>query len=159
MDRYDELYTDLCSSLTRWAAQKVTALQGEFPGLQFVDWDAHSELHELPSGDLLGPAGVAMTDQGKFFEATVSVGLSTMNDPNLFRIRALASKVFADFRPERKLPVYRSETAVVDETPVALGWLVFQPPTIITPMSRAETRILQFVNAQGMLSPRLPHVG
>lgn len=154
--RYDELYYDVCLSLIRYANEKIAA--AGVPDLQFIDWDAHANIFELPKGqvDLLGPAGVGMTDEGDFIEAVLSIGVSTINDRGLFRIRKLVSSVYADLRPEQQIPIYRAATTSQPGQPQRVGFLVMTSPCIISPMSRAETRSLQFVQARGLLDPRLP---
>lgn len=158
--RYDELYYDLCASIVLYAKNKIATLLVEFPDLVFIDWDEHAEIHELPDRkDLMGPAGVGLVNDGEFFDVTFSVGVSTVNDPGNFRIRALVSKIFGDLQPQQQLQIYRAATTTANVAPTPVGWLQMQPPTIATPMSRAETRKWQFVQARGLLDPRVPFEG
>lgn len=157
MNRAAELYTDVASSLQKWCLDKIATMQTSHPGLQDIDWDAHSELHELPSCDLLGTAGLGMVREQAFFEIAFSIGMSTFGDTNLFRIREMASTVFGDLQPLAKVPIYRSANYVSGDPP--LGWMIVQSPVMITPISRAETRVLQFLNARATLDPLLQHVG
>lgn len=155
--RYDEIYYDVCLSVVRYCKQKIAALSDLYPDLQYLDFDGHSEIHELPDGkDCLGPAGIGLTQEEKMFEAVLSVGVSTINDPGLFRIRGLISNVFGDLQAEKKLPLYRAATTVANTPPEPIGFFVFQSPAIVVPMSRAETRLLQFVQARALLDPMTP---
>jgi hypothetical protein len=154
--RYDELYTDLCASIVKYCVDKINVLDATYPELQFLDWDAHGEMRELPDKDLLGPAGVGMVQEDNTFEVTFSIGVSTRNDRSLNRLRRLVSNIYADLRPQQKLHMYRLATAVAGTPPTPLGWLVCQSPCLITPITRAETRAFQFVQLRGLLDPKLP---
>lgn len=159
IDREDELYEDVCASIIKWCDARIAEMSFGI-NLTYIDWDAHSEasLAELPSNDLLGPAGIGMTEEGTFHDVVFSIGISVMNDQNLFRIRKMVSKVFGALKPGKQIPIYRRATAVNTDTP-PVSWLVLESPTIITPVSRAETRVLQFVMTRGRLNPLTAHVG
>lgn len=150
MIREDEIYDDVTISLEKYCVDKIAALQSDYPGLQFLDWDSVAEVHELPDADILGPAGLGLTEEDNMWQLVMSVGVSTVNDKDISRLRKLASKVFADFRPRKIVPIYRNETAT------EIGWAVVQSPVIITPVSRQASRALQFIQFQALLDPRTP---
>lgn len=158
--RYDELYSDVCASIIKYALDKIEAVAADYPELQYLDWDAHAEARELPDKDLLGPAGVGFVEEEVgLWDVTFSIGISTRNDRTLFRLRRLVGSVYADLRPEQKVAVYRLAAAQPNVTPTPLGWIVCQSPCIITPVTRAETRAFQFVQLRGLLNPQIPFVG
>lgn len=149
-NRYDEIYDDLCVTMQKYAVDKIAVLLGANPNLQYFDWDTVSEANEMPDTDLLGPAGIGMTDEGKFFHVLFSFGVAVKDDPNLFRLRKIASSVYADFRPETVLPVYRH----ADGLPVS--WMQVTPPVTVSPIVRAASRPLIFVTGSAMLDPSAP---
>ncbi len=157
--RHAELVIDIKSSIIKWSLAKIAelrALHSDFNTLQFLDWDAHSSIPELPDTDLLGPAGIGITEDNGIYEIMMSIGFSSTKDPNLFRITRMASSVFADFLSEKQIPIFRSATAVSGQTPTTVGFIVFTSGTQLVPMSRAENRALQFVQARGFLDPATP---
>lgn len=151
MDRFDDLYDDLCVTMQRYANLKLAGLLADNPTLQYFDWDTASEANELPDTDLLGPSGLGFTDEGKTFDLIFSFGVSTVNDPNLFRLRKLASKIYKDFRPDAVLDIYSHDDGVV------YSWAKVVGPTVITPIQRALTRPLQFITVNAVLDPFAPY--
>lgn len=147
MSRYDEIYDDVVASLQKYCVDKATAL-----GVEYLDWDMVSEVHELPDTDLLGPAGIGMTESSSgIFELVFGIGIASVNDPNLSRLRRAASQVFADFRIGKTIPIYRNETAQ------PIGWAVIEAGTSVTPISKSGSRPRQFVQAIALLDPSAPH--
>lgn len=147
MNRKSEIYGDVCVTLQKYAVDKVAALVADHPSLTYFDWDTVSEAHELPDNDLLGPAGLGFIDEGKFFTGVFSFGCSTVNDPNLFRLRQIVSSVYADFIPDDMVPMYRHLTGE------AVSWMKVTPPVSVTPITRAVTRPLQFVTVNVAIDP------
>lgn len=154
MSRFDEIYDDITASIQKYAVDKRVVLLTESPGITYFDFDTVAEAHELPDGDLIGPAGLGLTEaESGIFEIVASVGVSTVNDPNLYRLRKMISKVYADLRPMKQIELYRHATT----TPV--GWAVIQGGTSITPINKAASRALQFVTFQALIDPSAPHRG
>jgi hypothetical protein len=154
MQRDDELYLDVVASVLKYCTGKIATLQVAYPNLRFLDWDAHAETHELPTNDLLGPSAVTLSeDQTDFLEMTAAIGVSTIDDIGLFRIRGLVSTIFGDMRPTKQIPLYRYATGQ------QVAWIVMAAPTMVSPMSRAETRLFQFIQFRGLLSPLAETLG
>jgi hypothetical protein len=148
MSRYEEIYDDAVASFQKYCVDKVAALLSVSPGLQYLDWDSVSEVHELPDTDLLGPSGLGITEESSdMFQLVVGIGVCTVNDTNLMRLRKMASNVFADFRPTKTIPIYRRETASL------VSWAVVEGGTSISPIVRSGSRPRQFINFSARLDP------
>lgn len=119
--------------------------------IEFIDWEAHANIHELPDTDLIGPTAITITEMSEqVLEVSFAIAVSSYEtDKNLFRMRAYLAEAFERMRAGKQLMIYDSETAA------KLGYLVITPGTIMAPMSRAETRPWQFVQASGLLEPTL----
>ena len=76
-------------------------------------------------------------------------GVSTENDSGLFTLRTAISRIYDDMEPERTLDVYNGDTAEL------IGHMVLLYNTTVQPMSKAETRPFQFVEAIANLDPFL----
>lgn len=112
---------------------------------QFVDWDTHANMHEIPQVDLLGPNALAWRADDTFCEITVAIGVSTINDANLFKSWGAISYIFEKLLPKKTIPFYESSTQVVR------SYMIVVDGTTVAPMSRAEIRPYQFVQASLLL--------
>lgn len=115
----------------------------------YVDWDAHSQIHELPnSKTLVGPAGIGMMhEMDDDIQVVFSVGVCTEDDQNLFRLRSLMSKLYGALAPQTRVTLYDHATSTI------ATWMVVAPPVSITPVTKAETRSLQFIQVRAMIDP------
>lgn len=138
-----DLYTCVCNSLIRFGEDFRKANN---PGAAFFDWDAHADIAEMPEQDCMGPAGIGLADEGKIQQVVFAFGLSTVGDPNLFRLRGSISKLYGLLRPEAKIPVY-------DTVGTVHSWMVVKSPLTIAPVSKAEVRSIQFITAMALLDP------
>lgn len=116
---------------------------------EYVDWDAHAQVSELPTENLLiGPAGFGLTEETTgMYEVVFSFGVSTYNDPNLFILRSVTSKLFGKLKVGQTIPIYDADTAEI------ISSMVIKTPRGITPVSKAEIRSLQFIELVGLLEP------
>lgn len=119
--------------------------------IQFIDWESHANIHELPDADLIGPTALTITEMSpQFMEVTFAVAVSSFaSDKNLFRMRSYMSEAFERMRVGKQIEIYDSESAV------KIGYLKLTDGTLVAPMSRAETRPWQYVQATGLLEPTL----
>lgn len=119
--------------------------------IEFIDWESHANIHELPNTDLIGPTAITVTElSSQMFEVNFAIAVSSYeSDKNLFRMRDYLSEAFESLRPNKQIGVYDSASAQ------KVGYLIFTDGTFMSPMSRAETRPWQFVQANGLLEPGL----
>ncbi len=142
---YEKLYENLHSSLTVFAQGIIEdrkLLNPEVP-LEFIDWEAHANIHELPDTDLIGLTALTVTeDSAHMFQGSFTLGASSFSsDKNLFRLRNYVGKAFSCMRSECKIPFYDAEACTM------VGWLYIVDGTTIMPMTRADARPLQFIQA------------
>lgn len=142
---HENYYNNICLSIVKFARDFQAA---KFSASTYVDWDAHAEVNELPTGDLIGPAGIGLsTEQVNFDYVVFAFGISTIDDPNLFRLRKTMSQLHAKLRPMTKIPIYDADTAQV------ISWMVVKTPLSISPVSKAELRAVQFINVMALIGP------
>lgn len=142
----DTLYENVVASLIRWIQDHREAHQ---PGAEYVDWDAHASITELPVTPMvMGPAGCGLTEEtpGEY-EVVCSFGVATYQDENLFMLRKAISRLFGQLKIGAKIPIYDADTGQV------ISWMIVSSPRSVTPVTKAEVRSLQFVNLTGRLDP------
>jgi hypothetical protein len=139
-----DIYSCICSSIIRFGEtfRKANAL----PSATYFDWDAHAQLSELPENDVVGPAGIGLSNEGKITQVVFSIGLATVGDANLFRLRKMMSQLYGELQPEMTIPVY-------DTTGTRRSWLVVKSPVTIAPVSKSEVRACQFISVMALLDP------
>ena len=140
-------------SLTHFSNELIAEFRNRYPDFQieYIDWESHANIHELPDTDLVGPTAITITELSpQMLEVSFAIAVSTYaDDKNLFRMRDYLAETFELVRPNKQLRIYDSATAA------ALGYLVLTDGTFLAPMSRAETRPWQYVQATGLLEPVL----
>ena len=148
-----KIYPSVWGSITRFSNMLITDLRtiNADGDLSFIDWESHANINELPDKDLLGPTAMTITENSsQMFEINFAIAVSTYSsDKNLFRMRSYLAEAFERMRTQKQLKVYDSQTAA------ALGYMVFIDGTMIAPMSRADVRPWQYVQATALLEPLL----
>lgn len=118
------------------------------PGAEYVNWDAHAQIGELPASDAIGLAGVGLAeDSPGHYEVAVAVALSTWDDQNLIRLTGLVSDFFDLLPIEGRVPVYDPTTAD------PMSFMVVAGPRSVSPVGKAETRSVQALEFRLLLSP------
>lgn len=115
-------------------------------GVQFFDFDAHSEETELPVKDLIGLADLSWAEDEKTYEVMVSIGVSTTEDPNLFRHHDIIDALSSVLRVEDQVNLVDPATGSV------IGWMVAQNGVSLLPMARTKVRGLQFLMVRFLTS-------
>lgn len=149
----EHLYWHVVQSIKKLCVELAAEFQADGVSAPvLIDWDEHADIHELPTGDLIGPAGCGVTNDGSMMEVVMAIGVSTMDDKGLFKLRKMISRIYDRLSPEQKVTIYNAETAL------PVSWMVMASDTTVTPMTKAETRPYQFVEARGLIDPRAPFV-
>lgn len=132
----EALYENIWSSIVNFCNDVI-----EGKDAQYVDWEAHANMHELPEGDLVGSTAITFTEEEpELFSGSFAIGVSTQtNDTNLFRLRKYVGEIFSKLRPGMKVALFDRETMA------QLGWLYVVNGTMVMPMTRADARPLQFI--------------
>lgn len=147
------LYPSLWGSITALTNEIITEMAAAHPEatIQFVDWEAHANIEELPDVDLIGPTALTFMEiTPEMWDVNFSIAASTYkSDENLFRMRHYMSHVFERLRPTRQVQIYDDLTAE------RFGYLVVTDGTGLMPMTRSTTRPWQYVQVNGLLEPGL----
>lgn len=138
------LYNNIIASILR----VITTFQAaQMPGSVYFDWDAHAQADAMPEGDLIGPAGCGMSHEEPGIHVVFSIGISTSNDQNLFRLRAAMSQLYGIFKPQTSIPIYDTDTNEI------VSFMVVRTPVAIMPTTKAQIRSVQFFNATALIDP------
>lgn len=147
------IYQDIWGSIVKLSQDLIASVEPDYPDIdiQFIDWEAHANIEELPAADLIGPTSLTVTEhESGLFEASFAIGASSYStDQNLFRHRDYIARIFELMRPEMKMKLYDAGSASEK------GVMVFTNGTLIAPMSRAETRPWQYCQGVALLIPQL----
>ncbi|MBD9544260.1 hypothetical protein IB276_32975 [Ensifer sp. ENS04] len=139
----NKLYENLHGSLVAFTQSIIEDRKLVYPDvpIEFVDWEAHANIHELPDQDLIGLTAVTLTEEEvEMFSGSFTIGISSFaSDKNLFRLRNYVGEAFARMRPLSKIPFYDAEACQ------QRGWLIITDGTTVMPMTKADARPLQFV--------------
>jgi len=138
------IYDDLWASCVKFCQDKITSITVEgVASPQFLDFDTHATLTGLPDADLLGIRGFSFEVDDHLVHISVLFGVATKSDDtNLFRHRAMISRLFQDLIPMKQIACVDATTGVVK------GMLVAQNGTAVLPVTSADTRPLQFIAVQ-----------
>ena len=108
--------------------------------LQVINWDAHADSQgELPKADLIGPAMFELQEDEGTFSVTGMIGISTVNDENLFRLTNYVGKVFELLRPGRRVTKYDALNGA------ELGVMTAENGTKVLPVLKTDLRPMQFI--------------
>ncbi|KQS84256.1 hypothetical protein [Rhizobium sp. Leaf383] len=145
------IYENLHSSLTMFAMGIIEDRKIVHTGetIEFIDWEAHANIFELPDHDLVGLTTLALTeDEPETFNGSFTIGISTFaSDKNLFRLRNYVGEAYRRMRPGSKIPFYDAEACK------QTGWILVADGTTVMPMTRADARPLQFVQCSFVIDP------
>lgn len=133
---------DLHGSLIKFTQDFIAKarLDNVSTDLDFINLDAHAEIHEWPAVDLIGLQGFAVQTNDKMHEVAASLFVMTINDPNLFKHYELLDRLFTALKPENIIKLYSAATAAEK------SWMVVADGTSVYPVGRAETRTLQAIH-------------
>ncbi|WP_419902483.1 hypothetical protein [Kiloniella sp.] len=140
-DTFKIVHTSILAFCNQFAEQSQTNNMSDT--LTITDFDAHADIQRLPTDeDLIGPLEFSMVMDEKLIEVTTNIAISTVEDTNITRLRALTNSLFQKLTPGQRIPL-------VDPTNRApIGTLVTMNGTAILPISRTSTRPLQLISVQ-----------
>lgn len=145
------IVSNVTGSLARFCQDVIEDLhaQGLSQNAQFLNFDFHADVHELPPTDLLGIIGLAIDEDDKEHTVTVGFCVTCFDDLNGFRHREIMAMLYERLRPEMTLTYYDAATAE------ELGWMVVIDGTSLLPVGRSEVRPFQFLQVAMKVSPGL----
>lgn len=118
--------------------------------IQYLEIDARKELDDgsLPPTDVMGITQFALAQQDQsLWMVHFMVGISTVNDTNLFRLRDLANLVFNRMQGGNTMDLYDSASGT------KATWIYILPETASLPTHRVETRPFRFIQVQALIDP------
>lgn len=127
-------YMNCCASVL-----KLCKDFGDAHGLTVHDFDAHATLAELPSVDLIGPMELEVENDEGMLTLMGMIGISLVEDLNLFRTRPLVAELFRDLSPDKTFNLYNAEDGK------RYGIMKVRNGTQVFPVVRTKQRPVQFV--------------
>lgn len=112
---------------------------GYSSNLEVFNFDAHADLTSLPTNDLVGLAEFGLVVQEKNFSIQTMVGISTLDDENLFRLERLVDQLVYRIQPETFVKYYDVTSGLV------VGNLKVMPGLEVFPIVKTDIRPLKFV--------------
>ncbi|MBN9548145.1 MAG: hypothetical protein J0H31_04480 [Alphaproteobacteria bacterium] len=145
-------YMNVWTSIAAYVNQQIQmiAANGIAPAdmLQMFDWEAHANIEEAPAKHLIGPASLALDEvTDGIYSATFVIGVGSFNDEGLFVHRRMVDLLFKSLKTGTRMSVFDSQT----EQPYS--WLKIVDGTAVAPMTKANTRALQFIQAEALVDP------
>ena len=142
---------NIWSSIVVLTKQLIAEMAAEYPNskIEFIDWEAHANINELPNCDLVGPTAMTITEHSpSLVSVSFAIGVSTyQDDKNLFRHRDYIGRVFERLRPESTFSYFDSEASLVKSV------LIATDGTMLSPMTKSESRPWQYVQCECLLQP------
>lgn len=131
-------------------AGEAMKLAGISDNVGYIELDARTELkdNEIPAHDIIGLTQFSISEiESHIWEVHFMIGLSTMADQNLFRLRAMANFIYNLVPAGAQLTFYDAETA--EEK----SWIHVLPGSTQLPTHRVETRPFRFIQVRALLDP------
>jgi hypothetical protein len=125
------------SSLLRFCSDFAAAREG----MQALDFDAIDQDSQVPAVDVIGISGLSVDLDDKMASCRVQIGISTVNDTNLFRLYQYAAALLEAFVPAQWLPLYDADTGQ------QIGRLIVENGTRLLPVGDASSRPVQYLMA------------
>ena len=139
----DDVLLHLQASLVRFCMDFIDEIDGlGFSGYSFVNLDGHAQLTKLPETDLIVMEGFSLVDQEKTLSVICLFGVSTMNDPGLYRHIRVLSMLFDKLKTMQEIPIYHATQNVV------IGWMKATSGTQALPITKADVRSIQLIGVE-----------
>ena len=136
------IYLDAYNSVVNYIQSAVEELRinGYSDDLEFRDIDGHAESAVIPNNDFIFLKDFSGSVEDHFRYWVFSVGVSTVEDENLFRHRRIISFLLDRLIPLTTIDLYDSETLKHEK-----GCLTVRNDVIVAPFSKYNTRAVQFL--------------
>lgn len=132
----DLIMMDMDASLKRFC---VLWGQAQTPPIAFEDLDTHADDNTVPKTDLIGTSGFSLSTNAPFVDVEVMIGVSTMNDTNLLRLRELVARLFQRLQPLQTIDVLDYKTGE------KMGNMIVQDGVRVLPVGGSQSRPLQYL--------------
>lgn len=134
-------FSTLRKSLVRFLYDfgQDTSKNGYGEVLEYVELDAHAQVHELPEGNVIGLSGFSMEFDDHLIYVDTAIGLIMRGDKDLIRHGEVMDALLGHLRPTRTLPVYHPTTGNT------IGWMAIENGVEVMPVGKADTRTVQMI--------------
>lgn len=143
----EDVYLDVYNSVVRYIKDTIQEMleEGLVTDIDFQDIDRHAEEQVLENKDYILFRSFSSNQEDIMSDYVFEVGVTTFEDQNGFRHRAIVNKMNKKFRPLNTITIYSHKTLEK-----RMGTLIFRVPTTIQPTAKFNTRAVQFllVNAE-----------
>lgn len=138
----EDVYLDVYNSVVRYIKDSIQEMleNGIAQDLSFQDIDRHAEEQVLENRDYILLRSFSSNQEYILSDYVFEVGVTTFEDKNGFRHRAIINELNKKFRPMNTMQVYSHKTLEK-----RLGVLKFTEPTTIQPTAKYNTRAVQYL--------------
>ena len=126
---------DIHASLLRFCAD----FSERYPGMAVENFDAHADESTIPKSDIVGLSGLSIALDDSFVSTKLMIGISTLDDMNLFRLMDRMDVLLDRLKPTQRLPVYDADTGIEK------GWMIVENGTTLMPVGGSKARPLQYI--------------
>lgn len=135
------IYRAARKSTVRFIRDQIMALNRP---IEYLDWDEASDIQKLPSIDLIGLNGFALTNDGSLHNLIFGVTFSSLNDNNLARITDYVDHFYDMVQPTKTFKLFNNQATQI-------GVVTFFEGASVVPVTRAEMRVTVSMMVSGSL--------
>ncbi len=107
--------------------------------LTYEDFDAHADDTSVPNVELIGTSGLAVATIHGFVDVDIMIGISTITDTNLLRLREMIARLYQRLQPLRTIDVLDFQTGIKK------GNLIVRDGVRVLPVGGEDSRVVQYV--------------
>ncbi len=108
--------------------------------ISVVLFDTAPEEEELPKTDVIGSYNLEFKLDSHFIDGTFLLGVATLNDPSLFRLRQITSFVLDEVMPEKTIQLYNAEGV-----PILGNLIIMEDVTVLPTNKDSKSRAARFI--------------
>lgn len=128
------LVRDLHASILRFCSDFAAE-----HNMEVVNFDSHADESTMPKADAIGMMGLSWEVDEDFLDVSVLIGISTLDDTNLFRLIEKISYLYELLLPAKKISVYDADSGE------EIGLFVVKNGTRALPVGGSTSRPVQHI--------------
>lgn len=138
----DDILLNHYSSVVKYVQEAVSYFRalGFSDNVTFRDMDGHAENEVLPNEDFVCLKDFSGTTDENSSDWVFQIGVTTFEDENLFRHRAMMNYLMKKFIPLQEILVYDNE-----DKNTSYGRLIVKSDTTLQPFSKVNARAIQYL--------------
>ena len=146
------IYMNTWTSIATFTNQRIQEIvaNGVTPAnsVLMFDWENSTNIEEAPAFHLVGPASLGIEEVSPgIHHVSFVIGVGSFNDEGLHTHRQMVDLIYNSVKSGTRIAVYNATTES------EYSWLKLTDGTGVAPMTRSNTRALQFIQAEGLLDP------